>query len=74
MSSMPMNVVPAKYRIAARGSGRLTPARELGIPAKIIEGALEFRKKSQENPSYAGQVVSALRHQFGGHNASNKDK
>ena len=63
-------------KVSHSGEGQWTvdAARELGIPAKIIEGALEFRKKSQENPSYAGQVVSALRHQFGGHNASNKDK
>ena len=63
-------------KVSHSGEGQWTvdAARELGIPAEIIEGALEFRKKSQENPSYAGQVVSALRHQFGGHNASNKDK
>jgi 6-phosphogluconate dehydrogenase (decarboxylating) len=33
----------------------------------IIKGALDFRLESQKNPSYTGQVVSALRHQFGGH-------
>ena len=43
-------------KVSHSGEGQWTvdAARELGIPAEIIEGALEFRKKSQENPSYAG--------------------
>lgn len=63
-------------KVSHSGEGQWTveTARELGIPVAIIEGALEFRKKSQENPSYTGQVVSALRHQFGGHDASGKEK
>lgn len=60
--------------VSQSGEGQWTveTAKELGVPVKIIEGALEFRKKSQGNPSYTGQVVSALRHQFGGHDVSNK--
>jgi len=60
--------------VSQSGEGQWTveAAQELGVPAAIIEGALEFRKKSQDNPSYTGQVVSALRHQFGGHDALNK--
>jgi len=42
-------------------------AKEFGIPAPIIKGALDYRLQSQANPSYTGQIVSALRHQFGGH-------
>lgn len=42
-------------------------AKELGVPVKIIKDALDFRVRSNGNPSYAGQVVSALRNQFGGH-------
>jgi 6-phosphogluconate dehydrogenase len=42
-------------------------AKELGIPAPIIKGALDFRLQSQTHPSYIGKIVSALRHQFGGH-------
>lgn len=61
-------------KVSHSGEGQWTVdvARELGVPAAIIEGALEFRKQSQDNPSYTGQVVSALRHQFGGHDAKNK--
>jgi 6-phosphogluconate dehydrogenase len=54
---------------AQSGEGMWTveAANELGIPVPIIKGALDFRLQSRENPSYTGQVVSALRHQFGGH-------
>ncbi|NOZ42891.1 MAG: decarboxylating 6-phosphogluconate dehydrogenase [Alphaproteobacteria bacterium] len=37
------------------------------IPVPVIEAALQFRIDSARNPSYTGQVVSALRNQFGGH-------
>jgi 6-phosphogluconate dehydrogenase len=55
--------------IAQSGEGMWTveAANELGIPVPIIKGALDFRLQSQKNPGYTGQVVSALRHQFGGH-------
>ena len=29
--------------------------------------ALEERKKSKQNPRFAGKVVAALRNEFGGH-------
>ena len=55
--------------VAQSGEGlwTLEAARELGIAMPVIEASVEFRTRSQENPSYAGQVVSALRNQFGGH-------
>ncbi len=55
--------------IAQSGEGKWTveAARELGIPVPVIEGALEFRLRSVQQPSYTGKVVSALRHEFGGH-------
>lgn len=55
--------------VAHSGEGKWTvdAAQELGIPVPIIEGALQFRVDSADNPSYTGQIVSALRNQFGGH-------
>ncbi len=55
--------------VAHSGEGKWTveAAQELGIPVPIIEGALQFRVDSEKNPSYTGQIVSALRNQFGGH-------
>jgi len=63
--------IRASAVVGASGEGQWTvdEAKELGIPAPIIEGALEFRKRSKENPSYTGRVLSAMRNQFGGHTA-----
>jgi 6-phosphogluconate dehydrogenase (decarboxylating) len=54
---------------AQSGEGMWTvdAANELGIPVPIIKGALDFRLASQKAPSYTAKIVSALRHQFGGH-------
>ena len=62
--------------VAQSGEGMWTvdAAKELGIPVPIIQGALGFRLQSQKNPSYIGKVVSALRHQFGGHGVKEKKK
>lgn len=55
--------------VAHSGEGLWTVkiAKELGVPVKVIKDALDFRLKSKGNPSYTGQVISALRNQFGGH-------
>lgn len=59
--------------VAHTGEGKWTveEAKKLGVPAPVIEAAFNFRIKSQNNPSYAGKVVSALRGQFGGHSVKN---
>ncbi len=55
--------------VAHTGEGQWTvdAADLLGVKADIIRRSLEFRKESATNPSYTGQVLSALREQFGGH-------
>jgi 6-phosphogluconate dehydrogenase len=55
--------------VAHSGEGQWTveTAKELNIPVPIIEGSLQFRIESQQNPSYVGKLLSLLRHQFGGH-------
>ncbi len=45
--------------------------KQISVP--IIEGSLQFRIDSTGNPSYTGQVVSALRNQFGGHLVKKND-
>jgi glucose-6-phosphate 1-dehydrogenase len=57
--------------VAHTGEGAWTveAAKELNIEVPIIEGSLEFRKQSEKNPSYTGQILSTLREQFGGHKA-----
>lgn len=55
--------------VAHTGEGQWTvdAADKLGVQADIIRRSLEFRKESAANPSFTGQVLSALREQFGGH-------
>ncbi|MBP1739717.1 MAG: glucose-6-phosphate 1-dehydrogenase [Deltaproteobacteria bacterium] len=47
-------------------------AKELGIPVPVIKQALSFRVDSHKAPSYTGQLLSAMRHQFGGHEVFKK--
>ncbi|MBP7967107.1 decarboxylating 6-phosphogluconate dehydrogenase [Candidatus Woesebacteria bacterium] len=55
--------------VNSTGEGEWTvkTAAEMNIPVPIIKGSFDFRQQSKQNPSYTGQVVSALRGQFGGH-------
>lgn len=46
---------------------RVSDTETKEIPVPVIEASLQFRIDSTGNPSYTGQVVSALRNQFGGH-------
>jgi len=61
--------VSGKVALTGEGEWTVKTAKELGVLARIIEGALKFRKESQKKPSYTGKVLSALRNQFGGHSA-----
>ena len=46
-------------------------AREENVPVELIEKALEFRKRSQEDvsiqESFAAKLIASLRNAFGGH-------
>ncbi len=57
--------------VAASGEALWTvqTAKELGVEVKVIEESLDFRTRSQKNPSYTGKILSALRNRFGGHKA-----
>jgi 6-phosphogluconate dehydrogenase len=47
-------------------------AKELRVPVPVIDKALSFRVASHRAPSYTGQLLSAMRHQFGGHEVFKK--
>ncbi|MEJ7598696.1 MAG: phosphogluconate dehydrogenase (NAD(+)-dependent, decarboxylating) [Kofleriaceae bacterium] len=51
------------------GEGRWTvqTAIEEAVPAPVITSALYARFRSRQDPSFADQVLSAMRFQFGGH-------
>lgn len=52
---------------SGEGQWTIEAAQELNIPTPIISESLQFRIDSEKSPSYTGQVVSVLRHEFGGH-------
>lgn len=51
------------------GEGKWTveTALDFETPAPVIALSLMMRYRSQENDTFTGKVVSALRHEFGGH-------
>jgi len=56
----------------ASGEGLWTveTAKDMGISVDVIEGALTARTKSCVSPNYQGQLISVMRNQFGGHDAT----
>jgi 6-phosphogluconate dehydrogenase len=64
--------VSGTVRHTGEGEWTAKTARELGVPAEIIERSFKFRVHSAKKPSFTGKIVSALRGQFGGHNVGKK--
>jgi 6-phosphogluconate dehydrogenase len=56
------------------GEGRWTleTALDLGVPTPVIALSLLMRYRSQEDDTFAGKVVAALRNEFGGHKVEKK--
>ena len=56
------------------GEGRWTvqQAVELGVPVPAIAVSLFKRFRSRQDNSYSERILSALRHQFGGHEVKEK--
>ena len=52
---------------SGEGAWTIETAKKLNIKTPVIEDSLNFRLASQGNPSYAGQVLSVMRNEFGGH-------
>lgn len=59
----------------ASGEGQWTvqEALELNVPTPIIALSLMMRYRSQQDDTFTGKVVAALRHQFGGHAVDKAD-
>lgn len=55
--------------VADSGEGRWTiiDSIELGVPTPVITLATQMRFRSQQEVSYQGQMLSAMRRAFGGH-------
>jgi 6-phosphogluconate dehydrogenase len=56
-------------QVGDSGEGRWTiqTAIEEDVPAHVLTASLFTRFQSRQDSNYAGKVLSALRHQFGGH-------
>jgi 6-phosphogluconate dehydrogenase len=56
-------------RVSDSGEGRWTAlaAIEEGVPAPVLTAALYERFESQGSGAFAGQILSAMRKEFGGH-------
>jgi 6-phosphogluconate dehydrogenase len=55
--------------VADSGEGRWTvlDSLELGVPTPVITLSVQMRLRSQQEVSYAGKMLSAMRRAFGGH-------
>jgi 6-phosphogluconate dehydrogenase len=56
------------------GEGKWTveTALELGVPTPVITMSLLMRYRSQQDDTFSGKVVAALRNEFGGHEVEKK--
>lgn len=63
------NLAGIKGVVHHSGEGLWTveEALRLGIPAPVITASLMVRFRSVQEESFAGKIVAALRHEFGGH-------
>ncbi len=62
-----LKFISGKVSHSGEGEWTVKTAHEMGLRDRVIHEAFKFRQYSQNNPSYAGKIVSALRGQFGEH-------
>ncbi|KAA9132679.1 decarboxylating 6-phosphogluconate dehydrogenase [Marinihelvus fidelis] len=73
LTAQSLHADPALSKFAGRvsdsGEGRWTvqAAIEAGVPLHVISAAVFDRFSSRDEGEYAGKVLSAMRHAFGGH-------
>ncbi len=68
------NLESIKGIMHSSGEGKWTveTALELGVPTPVITMSLLTRYRSQQEDTFAGKVVAALRNEFGGHAVEKK--
>jgi len=47
-------------------------ALEMGVPTPVITMSLLMRYRSQQEDTFSGKIVAALRNEFGGHAVEKK--
>ncbi len=66
-SGVDLAEISGSVNSTGEGEWTVKTAEEMKEPVPVIKDSFVFRQESKEKPSYVGQVVSALRGQFGGH-------
>ena len=67
-----LNAVSGSVAQTGAGSWTVETAHEFGVDAPVIQKSVAFREESENKPSFSGKILSALRNQFGGHDADKK--
>lgn len=62
-----LNGISGEVSHSGEGKWTVETAEEMGIATPVIETAFDYRLQTHGNPTYTGQIVSALRYEFGGH-------
>ncbi len=62
-----LKAISGTAQSSGEGAWTVLTGKKMGLAPQAIHEALLFRQRSVKKPSYTGQVVSALRGQFGGH-------
>lgn len=66
--------ISGAVNFTGEGEWTVQEAHKAQTPITIIEESFKFRQSSHKKPSFTGQIVSALRGQFGGHKVKIKNK
>jgi 6-phosphogluconate dehydrogenase len=69
------NLESIKGVMHSSGEGKWTveTALEMGVPTPVITMSLLMRYRSQQEDTFSGRIVAALRNEFGGHAVEKKD-
>jgi 6-phosphogluconate dehydrogenase len=68
------NLESIKGVVHSSGEGKWTveTALEMGVPTPVITMSLLMRYRSQQEDTFSGRIVAALRNEFGGHSVEKK--
>jgi 6-phosphogluconate dehydrogenase len=67
-----LNGIRGVMHASGEGKWTLETALDLGVPTPVIALSLLMRYRSQQDDTFAGKVVAALRNEFGGHAVEKK--
>ncbi len=62
-----LKTVSGSVKHTGEGEWTVKTGKKSKVPVPIIAKSFRFRVDSTDHPSYTGQILSALRNQFGGH-------